>query len=101
MKDIATLRKLIHPRTWVQVRIALVCCSGAGIYFGNHYGLPWGMIAFIAVFFMLPLIGAKLIRRNIEMALEAYDGNQSVGGQARWRRGSRDTSVWSTAWLGW
>lgn len=89
MKDIATLRQMIHPRTWVQLGVFLLCCSIGSAWASRHFlDTPWLFSAFLAAFFLLPLIGAKLIRRNIEMALEAYDGNQSVGAQARWLKES-------------
>lgn len=89
MKDIATLRKLTHPRTWVQLCIFLVCCSIGSAWASRHFlDAPWLFSAFLAAFFILPIIGSKLIRRNIEMALEAYDGNKSSGAQARWLKES-------------
>ena len=97
MKDIAMLRRMGDTKTWYQVTITLACCSIAGMYFSHDFGAPWGMSLFIGVFFMLPLAGLKLLRHTIDMALEAYDGNQTVGGQARWVEDTTesDTAQWS------
>ncbi len=95
MRDIDTLRTLHMPRTWKQLCIFLVGCSAVSVYFCIHYGVPWLMTAFIGLFFILPLLGAKMIRNSIAMALEAYDGHVSQGAQVTW---DADTSGESTTW---
>lgn len=84
MKDISDLRLLTRPATLKQVKVALVLLSIGSAYGVYAFGAPWGMSAFMAVFWMLPLFGMNSVMRHIRLAVEAYDGNRSVGTNVKW-----------------
>lgn len=89
MRDVATLRSLVTPKTWIQLGIFLILCSAGSSIAAYHFGAPLLFCAALFAFFLLPLFGLQMIRRPIEMAVEAYDGNVTLGAQAVW---SEDTS---------
>ncbi len=84
MKDFTELRKLTQESTLNQVKVLLLIlslASGTGVYL---FGAPPLMVAFFAGFWLLPLLGMKGILRDVNLAVEAYDSNRTVGVQVKW-----------------
>ena len=84
MKDISDLRRLIQPSSLKQVKIGLLVLSAGSAYGTYAFGAPWPMVAFMGVFWLLPLFGMEAAMRPIRAAVEAYEGNHSVGTNVKW-----------------
>lgn len=92
MNDISDLRMLIRPATMKQFKVMMVVfaiASATGCYL---FGAPPLMVAIFGGFWLLPLMGIGAVMKDVHLAVEAYDGNRSMGAQVKWIQYSESES---------